>query len=305
MGSNYLFSIQPTFTQGLVLGQLSIFFLLALILKYLFIDTSLPHATASKAAYHPGIDTEANRSLHQQRAQAEQRDGQKGAESAEWFNMLLQQIAEVYRSKLRDDLFGPEGDEIARRKVEAYANRMRPAGFLDHIKVHSVDLGVSAPRLSNARLSSENAHPESPMSAEFDVKYTDTISVALSTSYLFNYPMASFARLPVSLTISLSLFESSILLTPPSPTSPAVLTLTIPQDFTLDLKTTSLMGSRAKLADVPKLHELIQHQVRRVLASKAVWKVVLPGLGSVAAVKEEIREEMQGKHEHADAQIAS
>lgn len=92
MGSNYLFSIQPTFTQGLVLGQLSIFFLLALILKYLFIDTSLPHATENKAAYHPGIDTEANRSLHQQRTQAERRDGEKGAESAEWLNMLMQQV---------------------------------------------------------------------------------------------------------------------------------------------------------------------------------------------------------------------
>lgn len=50
------------------------------------------------------------------------------------------------------------------------------------------------------------------------------------------------------------------------------------------------MGSRAKLADVPKLHELIQHQVRRTLASRAVWKVVLPGLTSVAEVKKEIRE---------------
>lgn len=75
--------------------------------------------------------------------------------------------------------------------------------------------------------------------------------------------------------------------------SPApVLTLAIPPDFTLDLKTTSLMGSRAKLADVPKLHELIQHQVRRILAARAVWKVVLPGIGSVAEVKHEIREKL-------------
>lgn len=38
------------------------------------------------------------------------------------------------------------------------------------------------------------------------------------------------------------------------------------------------MGSRAKLANVPKLHELIQHQVRRVLASRVSWQVPLPGL---------------------------
>lgn len=50
------------------------------------------------------------------------------------------------------------------------------------------------------------------------------------------------------------------------------------------------MGSRAKLADVPKLHELVQHQVRSILAARAIWKVVLPGLGNVAEAKHEIRE---------------
>jgi len=47
------------------------------------------------------------------------------------------------------------------------------------------------------------------------------------------------------------------------------------------------MGSRAKLANVPKLHELIQHQVRRVLAARATWKVVLPGLSSLPGLAQE------------------
>jgi maintenance of morphology protein 1 len=81
-------------------------------------------------------------------------------------------------------------------------------------------------------------------------------------------------------------------LIPPPPTSPApVLTINIAPSFTLDLITTSLMGSRAKLADVPKLHELIQHQVRRVLAAQGSWKVVLPGLTSVPEAREEILKE--------------
>lgn len=46
------------------------------------------------------------------------------------------------------------------------------------------------------------------------------------------------------------------------------------------------MGSRAMLKDVPKLHELIEHQVRRVLTSKRTWTVVLPGLGSMTGVME-------------------
>lgn len=51
------------------------------------------------------------------------------------------------------------------------------------------------------------------------------------------------------------------------------------------------MGSRAKLANVPKLHELIQHQVRRALASRAIWKVELPGLSTAAEIRQEIRKD--------------
>ncbi|KAJ7900019.1 maintenance of mitochondrial morphology protein 1 [Mycena olivaceomarginata] len=282
MGNNYVFSLQPTFTQGLILGQLSVMVLLVLILKYLFLDsTERPFETSS---YHPRVDSE--RLLRKQNLSshsvAESID--EKAESAEWFNMLLQQIVEIYRSKLRDGLSGVEGDE------EDYANKIRPSGFLDHINILSVDLGVSAPRIHNARIKRQKC--SEPLSeAEVDVNYTDTISIALSTSYLFNYPMPSFARLPVQLTISLSLFKASIIITPPSPTSPTpVVTLTIPPEFTLDLSTTSDVGSRAKLANVPKLHELIQHQVRRLLASQKPWRVHLPGVSSVEEVRQVLKE---------------
>ena len=41
------FSFTPTFTQGLVLGQLSILLLLAFILRYLFFDTNSPPSPPS------------------------------------------------------------------------------------------------------------------------------------------------------------------------------------------------------------------------------------------------------------------
>ena len=40
------------------------------------------------------------------------------------------QIVDIYRSKLRDDTPGIDGDEIARQRIEAFANKIRPAGFL-------------------------------------------------------------------------------------------------------------------------------------------------------------------------------
>ncbi|KAF9452617.1 maintenance of mitochondrial morphology protein 1 [Macrolepiota fuliginosa MF-IS2] len=290
MSSNYLFTFQPNFTQGLVLGQLSILILIGLVLRYLFLDsTQYPFETSS---YHPRVDNDVlarKRKLDVAREEEKVAvDQDHDAESAEWFNVLLKQVVDVYRLKLRDDLQGMEGDEVARRKIEEFANRVRPMGFLDDIKIHSVDLGVSAPRLFNAR------PKDGQMETEFDATYTDTISLSLSTSYLFNYPMASFARLPISLTISLSQFKSSISVTPPLPNShPPVLTLSISPNFILDLTTTSLMGSRAKLANVPKLHELIQHQVRRVLAARATWKFPLPGLANIADVREKVKKEYE------------
>jgi len=115
--------------------------------------------------------------------------------------------------------------------------------------------------------------------------------------------MVGFARLPVSVTISLSVFASrvslpctllvfpsqplQVVIIPPSYSSPApALTFTMLPNFTLDLKSTSLLGSRAKLADVPKLHELIDSQIRRAITSRGTLKFVLPGLSNVEDVKE-------------------
>ncbi|KAJ3544938.1 hypothetical protein NMY22_g2617 [Coprinellus aureogranulatus] len=288
MSANYVFSLQPTFTQGLIIGQLSVLILLGTILRYLFFDSSKnPFETTT---YHPQFDKSSI--LRRQTVETQSGAELKGPESLDWFNTLLRQVVDVYRSKLRNDLLGIDGDEIARQRIEAFANKIRPVGFLDQIKIHSVDLGVSAPTLFNARIQKEADDSVLGQGIEFDAVYQDTLSISLSTSYLFNYPTTSFARMPISLTISLSQFKSSLHIVPPALGSATpVLTLNIAPNFVLDLTTTSLMGSRAKLANVPKLHELIQHQVRRVLAARATWKVVLPGLATVTEVEKEIKKE--------------
>ena len=42
----------------------------------------------------------------------------------------IRQVLDAYRVKLRNGLSGPEGDEVARQRVEDFANKMRPTGFL-------------------------------------------------------------------------------------------------------------------------------------------------------------------------------
>lgn len=81
----YLFSLQPTFTQGLVIGQLSIFLLLALVLKYLFLVNDpatvqrLP--TAAALPVRPSANLKHNTTLREH-----------SAESVDWLNIVLRKV---------------------------------------------------------------------------------------------------------------------------------------------------------------------------------------------------------------------
>ncbi|KIY45404.1 maintenance of mitochondrial morphology protein 1 [Fistulina hepatica ATCC 64428] len=285
-------TFQLTFTQGLIFGQLSILILVAFILKYLFLDSSEYglEASAFQAERHglPRTRTSAGALVD---VDIDVKGKVPDAPSVEWMNVLLRQILDVYRSKLCDDKTGSEGRDVALKRIEVFANRVRPASFIDCVKIHDFDFGRAAPSLSNPRTHYDKAKKVSL--TEFDITYQEGVSVSLSTSYLFNYPTIGFARLPISLTISLALFQASMAVEPPAPQSEAPsISLTLRPAFTLKLATTSLLGSRAKLANVPKLHELIEFQLRRVLLMRGPWKVPLPKLVSVGEVREEVKKEI-------------
>ena len=94
MGDAYIFSLQPTFTQGLVLGQLSILFLLFVLLKYLFFDAISDHPYKS-VSYQPRIvREEEDEPSEKPLAAAESTTGDAcgGEESADWLNILLHQV---------------------------------------------------------------------------------------------------------------------------------------------------------------------------------------------------------------------
>jgi maintenance of morphology protein 1 len=86
-------SLQPTFTQGLILGQLSIIVLLVFILKYLFLDsTAHPFETFS---YYPRVDSDhSSRSRVDLSQRTDEGNLDRVAESAEWFNVLLRQVTD-------------------------------------------------------------------------------------------------------------------------------------------------------------------------------------------------------------------
>lgn len=92
MGNNYIFSLTPTFTQGLIFGQLSIIFLLIVILKYLFLEPTPAYSESDLST--PALLKE--RPFSRKRfavGEAELHVEQEGEEeSAVWFNLLLRQV---------------------------------------------------------------------------------------------------------------------------------------------------------------------------------------------------------------------
>lgn len=87
MGNNYILSLTPTFTQGLLLGQLSILLILALVLKYLFF---LPQTDESETPnFHPFTKPD---NSSRTRSPPEADTSPNDAESANWFNSLARQV---------------------------------------------------------------------------------------------------------------------------------------------------------------------------------------------------------------------
>lgn len=98
---NYIFTLTPTFTQGLILGQVSILLLVYFILKYLFFDSKsaqlLEESSEEDASpFRPSFSAEkfiASAFLQTKtKKQDEERDGDF-SESAEWLNVLLKQVS--------------------------------------------------------------------------------------------------------------------------------------------------------------------------------------------------------------------
>lgn len=127
---------------------------------------------------------------------------------------------------------------------------------------------------------------------ELDLDYTDHVSLSIATCLLVNFPRPRFAVLPISLGLTLERFSGTLTLELPPPTSSQpTMHLSLHPDFTLQLSTTSLLGSRAKLQDIPKVEQLILARIRGAIQDRVVWpgrvELGLPPTPHMPGAKEE------------------
>ncbi|RDW70221.1 maintenance of mitochondrial morphology protein 1 [Coleophoma crateriformis] len=315
-----------SFTQGLLLGQLSIVILIGAFIKF-FIFGEAPSAdvTAALRATERRSRTLAHkRSLLTLRTSNSRQPPQLNKkrssvlrnppplttatilsktyynvnshqpESLDWFNVLIAQTIAQFRSDAQYD------DAILTSLTKAMNGNSRP-DFLDEIKVTELSLGEDFPIFSNCRVipvdedglasgtgrgGDGGSREQGRLQARMDVDLSDFITLAVETKLLLNYPKPLSAILPVALAVSVVRFSGtlSVSFIPSSPphSSPTVLAFSFLDDYRLDLSIRSLVGSRSRLQDVPKIAQLVEARLHTWFDERCVeprfQQIELPSL---------------------------
>ncbi|RPA83557.1 hypothetical protein BJ508DRAFT_413239 [Ascobolus immersus RN42] len=223
-------------------------------------------------------------------------------ESLDWFNVLIAQTIAQFREEARRD------DALLKSLDDLLNNSGKKPDFLDRIKVTEVSLGEEFPIFSNCRISrvvDPSGGSEGKLQATMDVDLSDILTLGVETRLLLNYPKPLTAALPVALAVSIVRFSGtlSISFTPPSSSTTAsstagsstssanaqpqqqkatTLSFAFSQDYHLDIQVRSLIGSRSRLQDIPKIAQLVESKFHSWFDERCVepkfQEVVLPSL---------------------------
>lgn len=340
-----------SFTQGFLLGQLSIALIIFVFIKF-FIFGELPsaddralnlaslrrartlahqnsihHRTRSNSTSNP-LRSKSSRNVIREAVGAANGPSVgailaktyynvKGhqPESLDWFNVLIAQTIAQLRADARQD------NAVLTSLTEVLNAGSKPP-WIGEIKVTEIALGDEFPIFSNCRVmpaeegflsggASGGIHgaEEGRLQARMDVDLSDIITLGIETTLVLNYPKPFVAVLPVALAVSVVRFSGTLAVSfipsssPPSTTSntpapedspnpqaanastprrPTTLAFTFLDDYRLDLSVRSLVGSRSRLQDVPKIAQLIESRVHAWFDERAVeprfQQIVLPSL---------------------------
>lgn len=217
-------------------------------------------------------------------------------ESLDWFNVLVAQTIAQFRSDAQHD------DAILTSLTKALNGSSRP-NFIDEIRVTELSLGEDFPIFSNCRIipvdedglafepgkafdANKATREGTRLQARMDVDLSDMITLAVETKLLLNYPKRLSAVLPVALAVSVVRFSGTLSISfIPSHSAekiPTRMTFTFLDDYRLDFSIRSLLGSRSRLQDVPKIAQLVESRLHRWFDERCVeprfQEIALPSM---------------------------
>ena len=212
--------------------------------------------------------------------------------------MLIAQTIAHFRNDAHDD------DAIL-TSITGVLNGPQKPDFISDIRVTEISLGEEFPILSNCRVhpveeDGDTIDMEGPrLQARMDVDLSDFITLGIETKIILNYPKPLTAVLPVALSVSVVRFSGTLSISflpshptpsstppdkpqqPPS-TTPTTLAFSFLPDYRLDLSVRSLVGSRSRLQDIPKIAQLVESRLHAWIDERCVeprvQQVVLPSL---------------------------
>lgn len=223
-------------------------------------------------------------------------------ESLDWFNVLVAQTIAQYRVTA-SSLYGPNGIPTVLASLEAALNDpdKRPS-YISPIKITEISMGEEYPIFSNVRIISSTPSQSDPqggrLQALVDVDVSDdNLTLAIETSLLLNYPKALSALLPVALSVSVVRFSGTLSISfvpateeasdedsqsQPTGKPKTNLAFSFLPDYRLDLSVRSLIGSRSRLQDIPKIAQLVEARAQAWFEERVVEPrvqvVPLPGI---------------------------
>ncbi|KAM7199813.1 maintenance of mitochondrial morphology protein 1 [Rhypophila sp. PSN 637] len=217
-------------------------------------------------------------------------------ESLDWFNVLVAQTIAQFRSDAQHD------DAILTSLTKVLNGTSRP-DFIDEIRVTELSLGEDFPIFSNCRIipvdedglafgpgqafdASKATREGARLQARMDVDLSDMITLAVETKLLLNYPKKLSAVLPVALAVSVVRFSGTLSISfIPSHSAekiPTRMTFTFLDDYRLDFSIRSLLGSRSRLQDVPKIAQLVESRLHQWFDERCVeprfQEIALPSM---------------------------
>ncbi|KAF8475559.1 hypothetical protein BDZ91DRAFT_709917 [Kalaharituber pfeilii] len=231
-------------------------------------------------------------------------------ETLDWFNVLVAQAIAQFREDARTD-------NAILASLNSVLNGPHKPNFVDTIKVTEVSLGEDFPIFSNCRIcpvEGTDGAVGGKLQARMDVDLSDLITLGIETKLLLNYPKPLVAVLPVALAVSIVQFTGTLSISfvpssPPTPTSEesdssntnhasngkgsnsnkespenqfTTLQFSFSDDYRLDISVRSLVGSRSRLQDVPKIAQLVESRIHNWIDERCVeprfQQIVLPSL---------------------------
>ena len=327
-----------SFTQGFIIGQISVIALLIVFIKFfVFADGNdlgsssardISGVIVRREGALSGNNKVKKNSSHDNETETSNGNNTKiqtilektyydvckhAPESLDWFNVLVAQTISQVRAEalLSENIYHSLNDFLSELDLPEY---------LDKINLTEIDIGDDFPIFSNCRITHSKDN-SGRLEAKIDVDLSDTLTIGIDTKLLLNYPKPATAVLPVQLSVSIvrfsgcltvslanthdlelmdfDAFDKENLTSSPNKNddrrgasifkntdkeqdtkaklkrdvqenTQIALLFSFSPDYRLEFMVKSLIGSRAKLQDVPKISALVESKLRSWFTERCV-----------------------------------